>query len=316
MFCENIEVAGSCPQLLAKAGILALSQDVLKFIKTQANTVDDILLNAYGTMYKFSIKQAIAAEAEYLLSPTEEMLSAKNFFSNLWSVLDFCCIILFSYHNNKLPTLMQGRKIKFPCNFLEVESLDEWEKQRLSEVLQLNVNSYMYSSLKGIFQHVHFKTSVEGGDNNKIIYFYLLHYLRNTLTHYTVDIGYGRNVEKVIPKVWKNLEREVYVSSVVNVPDKPWDDSSRNDRSAYKPKVFVDVLYHCCEVVEECRDRMLHTIPQLKPFRDKYKFELTRDKLAVTLKSQRITFHHKILHLECYGMEAELKEPLEEIRKH
>ncbi len=213
-----------------------LSSEVDAFIKDQVNAIDNILLNAHGTVYKFAVKQIICADIEYLVSRTEEILSAKNLVSNLWSVLDFCCTILYSYYNNRLPTLKQGMQIKFPCYFSKTnETHEEWEKKRLETMLQPEVSAEMLSSLSGIFQHVQLKNVGEDADNSPdVYYFYLLHFLRNTLTINSINIDITQNHEELVPDVLKQLDKvKVHRASVVRVPTKPWVDFSRDDRSTY-----------------------------------------------------------------------------------
>ena len=117
----------------------------------------------------------------------------------------------------------------------------------------------------------------------------------------------------------------VNICSEVKVPAEPWLGSSRADRSTYQPKLFLDVLYNSCKVVEECRDRMLSAIQwqeqQIMKFRERMDFEFTTEQLIVKLKNghnetESALFYHKELHLECYGMEAELKDYLENIRRN
>ena len=297
---------------------MALSSEVLSFISSQVNAIDDILLNGYGTVYKFAIKRVISAQSEYVLSQTEERLSAKNLFSNLWSVLDFCCSILYCCHNNKLPTLEQGMKIKFPCNFNGGVSIEGWEKRKISGILQKEVAVEVLSSLQGIFSHVQFRNGGEADQSHDVYYFYLLQYLRNTLTHNSIDIVFSPNHDKLVPEVpdiWRDLGKEVNVSSQILVPTKPWLDSSRNNRSSHQCKPFLDVLYNVCQVVEKCRDQILATTPWQKTFREKYTFELTNSQLIITHGNDKpMKLYHQGLHLECYGVEAELKEYLEAIR--
>lgn len=288
-----------------------------KFIEFQADAVDDILLNAYGTVYKFAIKQAISPDANYVLSPTEDRLSAKNLFANLWSVLDFCCTILYSCCTKRLPTLSQGMEIKFPCSLKRGMSLEEWEKRTITKMLQDEADAEMLTRLKGIFTHVQFKNGGEDFDEDKeVYYFYLLHYLRNTLTHNSIDLKFRRNTRDAVPDIWNGLGKTLSVSSEILVPPKPWLIASRNDRSTHVHKPFLDVLYHTCRVVEKCRDQILTKFPRHKTFCQKYMFELTKEHLIITLgNGDPKKFLHQALHLECYGVEAELKKDLDEFRK-
>ena len=184
-----------------------LSSEVTTFIKAQVDAIDDILLNAYGTVYKFDIKQIISASGEYVLSQTEDVLSAKNLFSNLWSVLDFCCAVIYSHHNNSLPTLDQGFKIKFPCKFpknnnsMSFEDWKTWERKKLMEVLDdEDVTDEHLQHFDGVFQHVQFKNKrADEITGSKVYYFYLLQYLRNTLTHSSIDIDFRRTSTGVLP---------------------------------------------------------------------------------------------------------------------
>ena len=130
---------------------------VQAFIKAQIQMIDNLLLNAYGTVYKVAAKQLVYRSSAYDLSPIEEILSAKNLFSNLWSILDFCCTILYSHYNNKLPDIDPKTNIKFPVHFATssfATSSFEWERKAIEKVLNKNVTD---DSLKDIFHHVQFK---------------------------------------------------------------------------------------------------------------------------------------------------------------
>ena len=294
-----------------------LNLDVLAFIKAQVHTIDDLLLNAYGTVYKFAAKQLIHKSGEYELSSTEEMLSAKNLFSNLCSILDFCCTALYSHHNNEIPTLEQGMKIKFPCSYNIQDSLEQWEEDKISQLLGYYT---VTDTLEGIFHHVQFIYEGPTAVKRQVYYFYLLRYLRNTLTHHSIEIRFlPRELEGKVPDILQELglqdiDERLCVASEITIPKRPWLGYYDTDRST-ESVPLLDVLYQSCRVVEECRDKILSTIGEEK-FGDKFKFKITMEQLKVTLRNGfNKVFHHKALHLECYGMEAELKEQLDEIRK-
>lgn len=145
--------------------------------------------------------------------------------------------------------------------------------------------------------------------------FYRLHFLRNTLTHRTINI-HGNRVDLQELEIFKDnmniSEGESEVAILISVPREPW---KKDDYGTYDEVPLLDVLYRACKVVEDRRDKLLHTIDEYK-FNDRYALELRKEELTITLNNKRHNLQHSHLHLECYGLEAELQHELEELRQY
>lgn len=272
-----------------------------------------LLLNAYGTMYKFAVKTVSYQRIGYALSPTEETLSAKNVLSNLWSVLDYCCIMLFCHHRRRLPNTQEARRIKFPCDFTELSrpevDPERWERQKISQIVGLDISDEDYAQLEGIFLPVQNRVLGFGPVDSLTSHFYMLHFLRNTLTHTPIPVDFKQGVTDAPEILQLNNMPTVNLGAQISVPTHPWLDQSRNDRSTYTPCSLLDILYNSCQVVERLRDEILRRL-QITPFHIHFPFQLTTERL--TLNAESCFWGN--LHLDCYGVEAEFKELLRHIR--
>lgn len=291
-----------------------------ELVKDQIVAVDNMLLNAWGTIYKMAVKYLDYNVHSYELSRTEEMMTAKKLVSDLWSVLEYCCIIL-CYNYDGVPNPKKARKIHFPCNYTALSSesadLEQWEKEQLEDIAQLPTEEYE-EKFQGAFSDVQFK----GEATSDVNAFYRLHYLRNTLTHQSVNItGSDENGHQPEILRFHNIQRNAQAAITVNLPIEPWKRNSTTMTSV----PLLDVLFQACKVVEDRRDKLLGVIIDMK-FRDKFDFKFSEEVLQVTFKqidkehSIRCNHEHLIrcnhLDLECYGMEAELKELLQELRSN
>ena len=290
-----------------------------EFISTKVAVVDDLLLNAYGTVYKMAVKYSTIRKANYQLSPTEEMLSAKNIVSNLWSVLDYCCMILWYKYpdddDDSTPSL--AKFIKFPCD-MRKELLDTtpedkvaWEKERLESIAFKLTTVADYEKFKGAFTDIQYTNKNNVPD--KVMTFYRLHYLRNVLTHRHINIT--GTYEPWIPKIYdcRSIYRYGQAAITISVPTEPWVETCEEKT----PVPLVDFLIEACDVVKERRDKLFGTWGEVE-FDENFEFNFTEKLLGIKLKHMKdfCNICHHTLHLECYGLEAEFKKQLHKLRSY
>lgn len=296
------------------------------YAEQQRAAADSLLMNAYGTVYKFAVKNAWYLKIGYSLSPTEEMLSAKNLVSNLSSVLDYCCVLLYCHHHNTQPTPHHMRRIKFPCDFNELSNegieAEEWERRKLSQILGVrSITNGEYQPLRGIFLGVQNRVVGQGPVQKPVADFYLLHYLRNTLVHRSILIDFRQEDCQYLSNVLQlRTLQGMSVNAFVDVPTHPWLDESRNNSNTHVKASLFDVLYRSCRFVEECRDDMLRRlqtrqIVDAQPFQTHYQLQLTSTELTLNIATNTTArCLWNLLHLDCYGIEAEFKEELDNYR--
>lgn len=308
--CELNEMASLA---VVEAGEMA---DIEVLIKAQIAAVDNMLLNAWGTVYKMAVKYLDYNILSYELSHTEELLSAKNLVANLWSVLEYCCIILcYRYHG--IPSPARARKIHFPCDYhklprspqLVEDEVVEWEKKQLKPIAELPLEVYN-KEFQGAFSDVQFK----GRADSSTRAFYWLHFLRNTLVHQSINIT-AEDKDRHRPIIFEvhNIDRNAQAAITVELPVKPWEKNSTDK----EPVPLLDVLYQACEVVQNRRDKLMGVIGEEK-FMNKFDFDFSEKVLEILFRqvATRCPIRCNQLHLECYGMEADLKEPLKKLRSH
>lgn len=275
---------------------------------SEITAVDNMIFNAYGTVYKLAVKYASARHLAYKLSSTEEMLSAKNVVTNLWSVLDYCCIILHSKHNG-VPTPKKASSIKFPCYCKQAtqQELAEWERNLYVKMLGLPICDYI--KFKGAFSGIQKFQNEQHASHADTLTFYRLHFLRNTLTHNTTYIYKGRvDFQTLNTPDFKKIttENDTQVMTI-EVPKEPWSEKAWSEKAQEVDNIpLLDVLFQACKVVEDRRDKLLHTLDEGK-FSRKYAFNVTEKHLTVTFDDEGYKMQHSHLHLECYGMQAEIK---------
>ena len=293
--------------------------DMDKMIEAQIAVVDNMLLNAWGTVYKMAVKYLDFEVYTYELSRTEELLIAKNLVSNLWSVLEYCCIVLcYKYHG--IPKPADARKIGFPCDRYVLncspsqEDVMKWELGQLEAKLNMELPLKVYEEkFKGAFSDVQFQGGVATDD---VKHFYRLNFLRNTLTHQRIDIN-GDNVQGHYPEIFRvhGIGRNARAFVTVKLPIEPWVPNSTN----MKPEPLLDVLYQACKVVESRRNKLLGVLEQ-GVFRDRFDFKFSEEVLKIMFTQMEVNSECPIrcndLHLECYGLEAELKKQIGAIRSH
>lgn len=150
--------------------------------------------------------------------------------------------------------------------------------------------------------------------NEKIKTFYRLHYLRNTLAHNTISIIESEDSQpQQVPEVLQSIGvNEAPVAIKIQLPKRPWSDDSADDHEVIP---LLDLLLSSCELVEQRRDKMLSETK----FIEKFSFIFSKQELILTCKVNGTEKPHqkrlKDLHLECYGLEAEYKDQLEEMRR-
>ena len=294
-----------------------MAYPVRAVIADQMIVIDSLLINAYGTMYKLVVKHTSFDNICYMFSEIEEMLLTKNLQSDLSSVLDYCCTIIYCWYHQREPTPEQGRKLIFPCDFKELLKSDsnpeKWERKKLQDMLGVEVDD-RYEDLKGIFYEVQYKG---GAVTQKIKDFYLLYFLRNKFTHRSLQFCFSQRLQK--SEVLKLLSMEANVLATIKVPPEPWVSDSRENTEDYVSESLVDIQYRCCKFVEEFRDdllRRLQLAPLHVPFSETVQFQLTPQQL--TFKPANSKGESRLcglLHLGCYGLEGDFKETLDHIRR-
>ena len=145
-----------------------------QLVQDQISTINDMLLNAYSTVYKLAARIILHDKKQHEISTRQEILLTKTLLNNLWSVLDCCSRLIFCWYHGKEPTVQEARErsIKFPCEFTQLSKHNrdpnQWEKKRLSLVLLARYNDIdqdTYKQLEGVFHTVQYKGS-ESPDKN------------------------------------------------------------------------------------------------------------------------------------------------------
>ena len=307
-------------QMVAKDKVIADQKAAKdKVIAYQMVAIDNLLINAYGTMYKLVVKHTSFDNICYTFSEIEEMLHTKNLQSDLSSVLDYCCTIIYCWYHQREPTPEQGHKLSFPCDFKELLKSDsnpeKWEREKLNYMLGVEVD-HRYKDLKGIFYEVQYKG---GAVTQKIKDFYLLHFLRNKFTHRSLQFCFSQRLQRIQKsEVLKQLSMEANVLATIEVPPEPWVSDSRENTSDYVSESLLDIHYRCCKFMEEFRDDLLRRLklaPPRVPFSKTIQFELTQQQLTFTANSKKESQLCCLLHLGCYGLEGDFKQTLDHIRR-
>ena len=255
--------------------------------------VDNMLLNAYATVYKMAHKyisyQAFGCE----LSSLEEMTFAKIIVSDLWSVLDHCCTILYHRHYGT-PSPSTAKKISFPTV--------NWKKNFIVAELA-KLPGPAYAKFAGAFSSIQYQGERVVPPDTRA--FYRLHFLRNKLTHRTMSNPEDRvNLQQLELLRDNNItESESEVATMIKVPREPW----KKENEEYDEVPLLDVLYQACKVVEDRRDKLLNTIGEQK-FNNRYVVELRKEGLIITLNNKRHELQCNKLQLESYGIATELDE--------
>jgi len=125
-----------------------------------------------------------------------------------------------------------------------------------------------------------------------------------------MDIQYRLNSNET-PEIMQGLQLPPDMAAIeIDVPSEPWLDRSRNDPATYRPRLLIDILFRSCKVVEECRDKILEGVLQRREdFQSSFTLDLTQEMLRITqVRQPPSEMYHLELHLECYGVKAELKE--------
>ena len=298
------------------------------YVERQREAIDSLLMNAYGTVYKFAVKNSWYFKIGCSLNPMKEMQLAKMLVSNLWSVLDYCCAILFYTAHRRQPTPEEARHVKFPCDItgqlLQPQAdAQTWERQRISWILGRNrvIGHRQYTAWRGIFLRVQNQLRGQGPVQEQVADFYLLHYLRNTLVHRSILIDFRQEDCQYLSNVLQlRTLQGMSVNALVDLPTHPWLDESRNNSNTHVKASLFDVLYRSCRFVEECRDDMLRRlqtrqIVDAEPFQTHYQLQLTSTELTLNIATNTTArCLWNLLHLDCYGIEAEFKEELDNYR--
>ena len=325
-----------------------LKESVEDYIANQIVAIDKLLINAYGTVLKSRVRHKLYKSE---LSKDEEMLLAKNLYSNLWSVLDYCCTIIYCWHHNEIPNPQEGRECKFATTFKFNKNLEEWEKEELNRILlreelkekrkEYKEGEYKkreqewiydeligkYDKLKGILYEIQ-----RTAHNKPRKYFYLLHFLRNQLIHRSIQFQLDFSREKV----------------EIKVPEEPWENASCDDLDGYKAKSLTDIHLRCWKVAKEYRDKLIDKLdlrrphpqdrdqrrqdlqpyhlrprrqdlqpyhlrqqPQLEAFEELYQLKIRGKKFIKAFAKGK--YKTADLHLSCYGLEGKFKEILDGI---
>ena len=270
-----------------------MDEDTKSFVRGQIDVIDRMLFNAYGTVYKIAAKYIMYKEIGHQWSEMEELLCVKNLLSNLWSVLDYCCILLYAKKNNIVPNAAQSRKISVPCHF--------GGKPKVALV----------PDIENAFKDVQYKNNMDESIE-KVKTFYWLHFLRNIFSHKTILMATATG--RQTPQMLANIQQTPEIAIDIRVPEFPWNDDSCNQDENYHPKPLLDLLFNSCELVENKRDEVF-TLLKLensedKKFSDRFEFHFSPTYLRVTfgdtIKEQRL----KDLHFTCYGLEKEFQDEM------
>ena len=289
--------------------------DVRAAIADQMVAIDSLLINAYGTMYKLIVKHTSFDNICYMFSEIEEMLLTKNLQSDLSSVLDYCCTIIYCWYHQREPTPEQGRKLSFPCDFKELLKSDsnpeKWEREKLKYMLGVEVD-HRYKDLKGIFYEVQYKG---GAVTQKIKDFYLLHFLRNKFTHRSLQFQFSQHQQMKESVVLKKFNMKSNVHATIKVPPEPWLSDSRENTNEYESEILLDIQYRCCDLVEKFRDGLMRRLQLAPPFSEIVQFKITPQQLTFKpANSKGESQLCGLLHLGCYGLEGDFKKTLDRER--
>lgn len=266
----------------------------------QILAIDNLLMNAYGTMYKSAVKHCYYDEYELNFSKMGEMLLAKNLQSDLWSVLDYCCTLVYYWYHKKIPTPSIQRQLSFPCIFDKKLLLsDEWEKDKLKEMLGVvKLDDSKYQKLKGVFHEVQYNGGYPTQENE---HFYLLHFLRNRLTHGSLQFEYNCQEQTPVRSVaLKQLGMTANVLTTIEIPQFqfPWLRDTKLYRS------LLDIHYGCCKFVEKFRDNIIRRLELSQPtFEETVELKLLTKEKKLKLNKSEICYFK--LHFKCYGLEGE-----------
>ena len=88
-----------------------------KFVSEQIDAIDRMLFNAYGTTYKIAAKYLVQKNCMICLDEMEELLLVKTLVTNLWSILDYCCILYSTKNTETRPNPVDARNICVPISF-------------------------------------------------------------------------------------------------------------------------------------------------------------------------------------------------------
>lgn len=259
--------------------------------RDQVKAIDSMLLNAYGTCYKFEAKCTLYDEVNYEFPPegelpVKELLLAKNVLMNLWSVLDYCCVALYcEFCDIRAPKV--ARQIKFPYG---KDNLNTWAKKNL-KLDDKNLSKFVKA-----LEAVQLKSpSEQDAETPGTLHLPRLHFLRNALTHRKINIIAMGEPNTVSPSI--------------AVPKKPWSDESIDDTDSI---LLKDLLLDSCKIVEHTRDELLKAI-DVQRFREKISIGFTKDLDELEVKFTRsdgipeetLKLKTKHLHLECYGIDVD-----------
>lgn len=272
--------------------IVKMEEEFKKFVSQQIEAIDRMLFNCYGTTYKIAAKYLVQKTCMIWLNEIDELMLVKLLVTNLWSILDYCCILYFAKHINRRPNPVEARNISVPITFQK-------KKQKRKEAGLCDI---LFKDLQYTVQ------------NSKTETFYRLHFLRNALTHRTVVIT-DRDREDSFPDILQGLTLEAEYKMRVLVPKQPWSDESCENRSNYASLPLLNVLMAACELVKERRDMILMQEFGVGPFAEEFKFNLNQKDLQVTLSRQPEPAAKRCthLHFHCYGLEAEYNKQIQEI---
>ena len=316
-------------------------KSVEDYIGNQIVAIDKLLYNAYGTILKSRVRHKQYKKKLHVLSKDEEMLLTKTLLSDLWSVLDYCCTILYCWYHNEIPNPQEGRECHFNTTFDFDENLEEWEKGTLTRMLRKKEEikekrikyknpkkekgKYIieiydeligeYDKLKGILYEIQ-----RVGLNKPRKDFYLLHFLRNQLVHRSIQFQLDFSQKKVN----------------IKVPEEPWNNASCDDLDGYKAKSLIDINLRCWKVAKEYRDKVIDKLdirrpdprdrdqqrqdlqpyhlrqqPQLEAFEELYQLKIRGKKFIKAFAKGK--YKTADLHLSCYGLDGKFKEILDGI---
>ena len=189
-----------------------------KFVSQQIEAIDRMLFNAYGTTYKIAAKYLVQKKCMIWLNEIDELLQVKMLVTNLWSILDYCCILYSTKDTKTRPNPVKARNISVPITFE-----GKAKKKKTYEC-------------DGLFEDLQFAQKTEDMET-----FYRLHFLRNALTHRTVVISDREGGDR-LPKVLQGLNPEAEYKMRVCVPKRPWSDESCKEPNDYTLLPFLDVL--------------------------------------------------------------------------
>lgn len=278
-----------------------------QFVRHQTEVIDRMLLNAYGTTYKIAAKYLIYQEISHEWSATEELLLAKNLVTNLWSVLDYACYLLYVTKNGK-PSSKIARKIAAPCYFPKKKVPKEDKAQKVAahageaqtgrktQKATTNEEATLLE-IEALFQDLQYSEEKQASDD--VFTYYRLHFLRNTFTHRTIIVT--GNSEEQIPAMLQGITRTVpEVAVSIQLPKSPWE----SDLEHFETVSLLDFLFKSCELVKKQRNKILQNTFQ-------FGIRLESEQLVVQFPDTSMVQNHKDLHLKCYGLEQEYEEAIQ-----